>query len=200
MIGQWQKDQWQKNVWLRRSLFALVNAAALSGFLCVFFWPIQAFFTDRDAQILQQRAILARLNAIVAQRATVANLTAQSASDGSTEFLQGGNDGVAAANLQTLIKGMVEPTGARLRSVRTLPTKPQDDMKFIGVQLEITGTIQAVYQAVRTIETAKPFLFIEDALLRPTQRVAMTLPGVSAEPTIDAQLDIVGAMQVEENK
>jgi hypothetical protein len=200
MIGQWQKDQWQKNVWLRRSLFALVNAAALSGFLCVFFWPIQAFFTDRDAQILQQRAILARLNAIVAQRATVADLTAQSASDGSTEFLQGGNDGVAAANLQTLIKGMVEPTGARLRSVRTLPTKPQDDMKFIGVQLEITGTIQAVYQAVRTIETAKPFLFIEDALLRPTQRVAMTLPGVSAEPTIDAQLDIVGAMQVEENK
>jgi hypothetical protein len=200
MIGQWQKDQWQKNVWLRRSLFALVNAAALSGFLCVFFWPIQAFFTDRDAQILQQRAILARLNAIVAQRATVANLTAQSASDGSTEFLQGGNDGVAAANLQTLIKGMVEPTGARLRSVRTLPTKPQDDMKFIGVQLEITGTIQAVYQAVRTIETAKPFLFIEDALLRPTQRVAMTLPGVSAEPTVDAQLDIVGAMQVEGNK
>jgi len=200
MIGQWQKDQWQKNVWLRRSLFALVNAAALSGFLCVFFWPIQAFFTDRDAQILQQSAILARLNAIVAQRATVANLTAQSASDGSTEFLQGGNDGVAAANLQTLIKGMVEPTGARLRSVRTLPTKPQDDMKFIGVQLEITGTIQAVYQAVRTIETAKPFLFIEDALLRPTQRVAMTLPGVSAEPTIDAQLDIVGAMQVEGNK
>jgi hypothetical protein len=200
MIGQWQKDQWQKNVWLRRSLFALVNAAALSGFLCVFFWPIQAFFTDRDAQILQQSAILARLNAIVAQRATVANLTAQSASDGSTEFLQGGNDGVAAANLQTLIKGMVEPTGARLRSVRTLPTKPQDDMKFIGVQLEITGTIQAVFQAVRTIETAKPFLFIEDALLRPTQRVAMTLPGVSAEPTIDAQLDIVGAMQVEGNK
>ena len=195
MIGQWQK-----NVWLRRGLFALVNAAALSGFLCVFVWPIQAFFTDRDAQISQQRAILVRLNAIAAQRATVADLAAQSASNGSAEFLQGGNDGVAAANLQTLVKGMVEPTGARLRSIRTLPTKPQEDMKFIGVQLEVTGTIQAVYQAVRTIETAKPFLFIEDALLRPTQRVTMTPTGMSAEPTIDAQLDIVGAIQVEGNK
>jgi general secretion pathway protein M len=200
MIGQWQKDQWQKNVWLRRGLFALVNAAALSGFLCLFVWPIQASFADRDAQISQQRAILVRLNAIAAQRATVADLAAQSASDGSAEFLQGGNDGVAAANLQTLVKGMVEPTGARLRSVRTLPTKPQDDTKFIGVQLEITGTIKAVYQAVHTIETAKPFLFIQDALLRPTQRVAMTPPGMSAEPTIDAQLDIVGATQVEGNK
>jgi general secretion pathway protein M len=200
MIGQWPKDQWQKSAWLRRSLFVLVNAAALSGFLCVFVWPIQAFFADRDAQISQQRGILVRLTAITAQRATVADLAAQSASDGSAEFLQGGNDGVAAANLQTLVKGMVEPTGARLRSVRTLPTKPQDDMKFIGIQLEITGTIQAVYQAVRTIETAKPFLFIEEALLRPTQRVAMAPPGMNAEPTIDAQLDIVGAMQVEGDK
>jgi general secretion pathway protein M len=200
MIGQWQKDRWQRNVWLRRGLFALVNVTALGGFLCVFFWPIQAFFADRDAQISQQRAILVRLNAIAAQRTAVTDLAAQSASNGSAEFLQGGNDGVAAANLQTLVKGMVESTGARLRSVRTLPTKPQDDMKFIGVQLEITGTIQAIYQAVRTIETAKPFLFIEDALLRPTQRVAMAPPGMSAEPTIDAQLDIVGAMQVEGNK
>jgi hypothetical protein len=200
MIGQWQKDQWQKNVWLRRGLFALVNAAALSGFLWVFVWPIQAFFADRDAQISQQSAILVRLNAIAAQRATVADLAAQSASDGSAEFLQGGSDGVAAANLQTLVKAMVESTGAKLRSVRTLPTKPQDDTKFIGVQLEITGTIQAIYQAVRTIETAKPLLFIEDALLRPTQRVVMAPPGMSAEPTIDAQLDIVGAMQVEGNK
>jgi hypothetical protein len=200
MIGRWQKDHWQRNVWLRRGLFALVNAAALCGFLCVFVWPIQAFFADRDAQLSQQRGILVHLNAIAAQRAIVADLAAQSASDGSTEFLQGGNDGVAAATLQTLVKGMVESTGAKLRSVRSLPTKSQDDTKFIGVQLEITGTIQAIYQAVRTIETAKPFLFIEDALLRPTQRVAVATPGMSAEPTIDALLDIVGAMQVEGNK
>ena len=200
MIGQWQMGPWQSNVWLRRGLFVLLNAAVLSGLLCLFAWPVQVFFADREAQISKQRAILAHLNAIAAQRATVADLAAQSASDGSSEFLQGGNDGVAAANLQTLVKGMVEPTGARLRSIRTLPTKPEDSMKFIGVQVEITGTIQAVYQSARAVETAKPFLFIVGALLRPTQRVAMTPPGMSAEPTIDAQLDIVGAMQVEGDK
>ena len=62
MIGRWQKDRWRKNIWLRGGLFALVNAAALSGLLCLFAWPIQAFFADRNAQISQQRAILARLN------------------------------------------------------------------------------------------------------------------------------------------
>jgi hypothetical protein len=200
MIGQWQIDQWQRNVWLRRGLFALVNAAALVGLLCLFGWPIQAFFADRDAKISQQRAVLARLNAIAAQRATVAGLAAQSASDGTAEFLQGANDGVAAANLQTLLKGMVEPTGARLRSVRSLPAKLQADMKYIGVQLEITGTIQAVYQTVRTVEAAKPFLFIEGALLKPALQTAMVPPGRSAVPTIDAQLDIVGAMQLGGNE
>lgn len=200
MIGQWQIDQWQKNTWLRRSLFALVNAAALGGLLCLLVWPIQAFFTDRDAQISQQRGVLARLNAIAAQRAAVSNLAAQSVSDGNAEFLQGGNDGVAAANLQTLVKGMVEPTGARLRSVRTIPAKLDEGMKFIGVQVEITGTIQAVYQSVSSVESAKPFLFIVGALLKPTQQVAMVRPGMSAVPTIDAQLDIVGAMQIEGGK
>ena len=200
MIGQWQKGQWQSNVWLRRGLFVLLNATALSGLLCLFAWPIQALFADRDADILQQRAILARLDAIAAQRATVADLAAQAASNGSAEFLQGGNDGVAAANLQTLVKGMVEPTGARLRSVRTLPTKPEESMKFIGVQVDITGTIEAVYQSVRAVETAKPFLFIVGALLKPTQQAAIAPSGTSAAPTIDAQLDIIGAMQIEGDK
>jgi hypothetical protein len=200
MIGQWQINQRQRNVWLRRGLFVLVNVAALSGLLCLFAWPTQAFFADRDAQISHQRAVLVRLNAIVAQRATVAGLAAHLASDGSAEFLQGANDGVAAANLQTLVKGMVEPTGARLRSVRTLPTKPEEGMKFIGVQVEITGTIQTVYQSVRSVETAKPFLFIVGALLKPSQQIAMVRSEKSTAPIIDAQLDIVGAMPIEGNK
>jgi hypothetical protein len=92
---------------------------------------------------------------------------------------------------------MVEPTGARLRSVRTLPTKPEESMKFIGVQVDISGTIEAVYQSVRAVETAKPFLFIVGALLKPTQQAAIAPSGTSAAPTIDAQLDIIGAMQIE---
>lgn len=95
---------------------------------------------------------------------------------------------------------MVEPTGARLRSVRTLPTKPEESMKFIGVQVDISGTIEAVYQSVRAVETAKPFLFIVGALLKPTQQAAIAPSGTSAAPTIDAQLDIIGAMQIEGDK
>jgi hypothetical protein len=92
---------------------------------------------------------------------------------------------------------MVQTTGARLRSIRTLPAKVSDDMKFIGAQVDLTGSIQAVYQTVRTIETAKPFLFIRSALLKPTQQGAVLPSGSSAEPTIDVQLDVVGALQSE---
>jgi general secretion pathway protein M len=191
-------EQWRNNVWVRRGAFVLANLAAFAGFLILFAWPIQAFFADREAQIAEQRVLLIRLNAIASQRATVERLAAQSATDVSRgEFLEGANDGVAAANLQTLLKGMVEPTGARLRSVRALPTKLAENIKFIGVQLEMTGTIRAVYQAIHTVETAKPLLFVAGALLKPTQQTAARLDASSAEPTIDAQLDVVGAMQID---
>jgi hypothetical protein len=193
--------QWRNNLWVRRGTFVLANVAPLAGFLFLFAWPIQAFFADREVQISEQRVLLARLNSIIAQRATVEGLMAQSAPDGSRlEFLPGADDGVAAANVQTLLKGMVEPTGARLRSVRALPTKLIEDMKFIGVQLEMTGTIQAVYQTVHTIEAAKPFLFIAGAALKPTQQAPASPSGSSSEPTIDAQLDVVGAVQVDGGK
>jgi hypothetical protein len=196
MIGQWRN-----NVWVRRSVFVLANGAAIAAFWFLFAWPIQAFFAGRDTQISEQRALLARLNAIIAQRATVEGLASRSGSAGSrVEFLQGANDGVAAANLQTLLGGMVQTTGAHLRSIRTLPAKVNDDMKFIGAQVDLTGSIQAVYQTVRTIETAKPFLFIRTALLKPTQQGAVSPSGNSAEPTIDVQLDVVGAMQSEGGK
>jgi hypothetical protein len=184
------------SVLLHRVAFMLANVTAVIGFLILIVWPIQDFFADRDARISEQRALLARFNAIAAQRSTVEGLAAQSmTSQPRSEFLQGDNDGVATANFQTMLKGMVEPTGARLRSMRTLPTASADKLKFIGAQLDMTGTMQAVFQTIRTIEAAKPFLFIINAELKPTQQSAATPAGSSAEPTIDTQIDVIGAMQ-----
>lgn len=186
---------------LRRGAFIMANVAAVIGLLVVVIWPLQDFFGDRETRLSQRRTALARFQTIAAQRSTVERLVAQSAADGRrAEFLQGTNDSVAAANLQTMLKGMVVPTGARLRLIRALPAKPMQNMKFIGVQLEMTGTIMAIYQTVRTIETAKPFLFIVAAQLKPTQRTVILSALSRAEPTIDAQLDVVGAMQDEGGK
>lgn len=186
---------------LRRGIFILANIVALIGFWIVVIWPLQGFFADREAQLSERRAALARFQAVAAQRSTVERLATQSAADGHrAEFLQGTNDSVAAANLQTTLKGMVDPTGVRLRSISALPAKPMEGMKLIGAQLEMTGTIKAVYETVRTFETAKPFLFIVGAQLKPTQRVAVSIAFTRAEPTIDVQLDVVGAMQDEGGK
>jgi hypothetical protein len=183
-------------VLMRRSAFIFVNLAALVGFLLLIVWPAQDFFAERDAQIFEQRALLARFAAIVAQRTTVEGLASQStAGQQRPEFLQGANDGVATANFQTMLKGMVEPTGAHLRSMRALPTTSSENVKFIGAQLDMTGTMQALYQTVHTIEAARPFLFIVNAELKPTQQAAVTQSARTVEPTVDEQIDVVGAME-----
>ncbi len=189
------------HVFLHRGVFTLANIAALIGLWVALIWPIQGFFAGRETQLSERRAVLARLQAIAAQRSTVERLVTQLAADGRrAEFLQGANDSVAAANLQTMLKGMVDPTGARLRSIGVVPAKPMDGMTLIDAQLEMTGTIRAIYQSVRSIETTKPFLFVVGAQLRPTQRAAVSPAFSRVEPTIDAQLDVVGAIQDEGGK
>jgi hypothetical protein len=188
----------RNNVPLRRGAFILANVATLIGFWVVVIWPLQDFFASRDAQLSQRRVALARFQAIAAQRSAVERLVAQSAADGRrAEFLEGIDDSVAAANLQTMLKDMVDPTGAHLRSISALSAKPMEGTKLIGAQLEMTGTINAVYQTVHTIETAKPFLFIVGAQLKPTQQAAVSYALSRTEPTIDAQLDVVGGLQGE---
>ncbi|HZP79816.1 MAG TPA: type II secretion system protein GspM [Pseudolabrys sp.] len=191
-------EQVRTNAWLRRGIFLAVNLIANLALLFLFVWPIQAFFAERNAQITNQRALLSRLNAVIAQQSTVDTLAAGSAVDKHrAEFLQGTNEGVIAANLQITLKGMAQTTGARVRSARTLPAKVSDDVKLIGAQIEITGPIQAIDQTVRTIEAARPFLFVVGAVLKPAQQMILQPTDVALPPQIDAQLDVVGAMQIE---
>ena len=187
------------NIYLRRGIFVFGHFAAFTAFFFLFAWPVHRFYTDRDLQIDEQRAALVRLHAIASARSTVDELIAHAKSDESRiAFLEAANDGVAAANLQTLLKTMAQSAGANLRSVRTLAAEVSDDTKFIGAQVEITGPIEAVYRAVHAVEMGKPLLFIRNALLKPSQQTAVSPAGGAAVPTIDARLDVLAPLQLVE--
>jgi general secretion pathway protein M len=179
----------------RRLIFLLVNAALVFPIVVFVVLPIHGVFSDRDDQIADRRVVLARLTAIASQEASVqaiaSDTTAQIRGD---EFLSGPNENVISADLQTYLKAMTETAGARSRAVQALPTKTIEQIKYSGSRIELLGTIQSVQRAVYAIETAKPYLFITGAVIKPLQ--VTNRPGVSEEPTIQAQLDVAGAIQV----
>lgn len=178
----------------RRALFVvgnLVICAAIVGFVVL---PVYALFADRETRIEEQRKVLARLAAIAAQAANVQSIASETkAQMQGGEFLVGSNENVVSADLQTKLKAMAEAGGAKLRAVQALPAKTVDQIRYSGSRIEIFGSLQSIVKAVHAIESAKPYLFVTGAVLKspPPPR-----QGVSEEPVVQAQLDILGAMQV----
>jgi len=179
----------------RRAIFLLVNVALALPLVVLVVLPLLGFFSERDGQIAERRAVLARLTAIASQEANVQAIASDTnAQIRGDEFLNGPNENVISADLQTRLKAMTEAAGARSRAVQALPVKTSELINYSGSRIEMFGTIQSVQRAVYAIETAKPYLFITGAVIKPLP--AANRPGMSEEPNVQAQLDIAGAIQV----
>jgi general secretion pathway protein M len=180
---------------LRRRIFFVSGNLAVCGVIIVgLVLPLHAFFAERDAHIADQRQMLARLQAIAAQAqnvsAIVSDTTAQLQGG---EFLAGPNENVISADLQNRLKAIAEGAGARSRATQALPQKAIGQIKYSGSRIEIYGPLQSIQRAVYAIESAKPYLFIMGASIKTASPASR--PGLSEEPTIQAQLDVFGAMQ-----
>ena len=186
--------------WLRHGLFILANLAAVFIALELVAFPVWTLLADRDTEIAQQQQMLARLNAMAAQAATVQKLSEQGgATQDRPEFLRGPNQSVITADLQSRLSGMVQSAGGQVRSIRGLPPKVVDGITFVGAQVDLSGPLRAVQQTVYSIETSTPYLFITGAAIKPSMQA--NFPGgagTAAAPTLDARFDVLGALRPEE--
>jgi len=183
----------------RRLVFVLINAVACSLIFGLIILPTNAFFAERDGVIANQRKTLARLNAISAQLENVQSIASEMNTQiGGGEFLSGPNDNVISADLQTRLKSIVETGGGRLRAVQALPVRTADLIKYSGARIEVVGNLQSMQRAIYAIEAAKPYLFILGATIRLLPSV--TKQGASEDPSIQAQLDVFGAIQLAERE
>jgi len=183
---------------LRRGIFFVLANLAVCGVIVVgLILPLSAFFAERDAHIADQRQVLARLQAIAAQAQNVNSIALDTTAQlQGGEYLAGPNENVISADLQNRLKAVAESSGARSRATQALPQKSIDKIKYAGSRIEIFGPLQSIQRTVYAIESAKPYLFITGASIKtasPTSR--SSLPGMPEEPTVQAQLDVFGAIE-----
>jgi len=176
-----------------RMLFVVGNLAAGAAIVSIGVLPLFEMFAERETRIEQQSKQLGRLQAIVNQTARVDAVEAQTkAQMQGAEFLAGASENVVSADLQTNLKALTQAAGASLLTVQALPPKTVDHLRYSGARIEISGSLQSILKAVYAIEASTPYLFISAATLKSTQAQP---GGVSEEPVVQAQLDVVGAMQ-----
>lgn len=191
----------RENRWLRHAVFVSINLAAALVALELVVFPTHTLLSERDQEIVQQRQLLARLSAMTAQAPTVQKLVEQgAAAKDRPEFLRGPNQSVITADLQGRLSGMTQSAGAHVRSIRSLPPQIIDGVTYVGAQVELSGPLRAIQQTAYSIETSAPFLFIIGAAIKPSPQANFAGAGIGAraELTLDARLDVVGALQPEE--
>jgi general secretion pathway protein M len=190
---------WRDRPRFRRGAFLAGNFAAALVLAAFAIMPARDFFAVRDGQIASQRMLLARLAAIAAQQARVdAAVRDAEAQVEHGELLLGSNEDVIVADLQTRLKAMAEAAGTRLRSVQSLPPKTREEVRYVGARLDVYGPLAAIQRTLHAVESGRPYLFVDAAVVRPAPPVNMPGPAnaVAQEPMIDAQLDIFGAVQM----
>jgi general secretion pathway protein M len=179
---------------VRGTAFIAANLAVLLALGVLVVAPIHGSLQEGEAEIERQTETLARVKTIAQHKPS---LPAPDQVASTAEMFQTGpHEGVAAANLQARLKTMSEAAGAKVRSVQGIPARSEGTLRYIGAKLEIFGPLPSVHRAVQAIESAKPFLFVTNSLLKLSPLAAR--PGNTTEPIIEAQLDIVGAFRPEE--
>jgi len=188
--------QWHDVPWLRRAVFVAVNLAVGVAFLVLIAFPIDTLLTERDAEITELSATLARMNAVASRKGDVDALARQVEAEGDLgEFLAAANEGAANAALQARLKTMTEAVGARIRSVQGLPAKSDGQVRSIGARINLYGALGAVHKAIYAVESGKPYLFVANASIRLSSMASAQ--AATTEPVIDAQLDVFGALPME---
>jgi general secretion pathway protein M len=182
--------------WIRRTAFLALNLAAGLAIYGAIVHPVAALFDALDAEIATLSETLVRMKAIASRESGVAALARDvDAQSNFGEFLAGANEGVANAALQARLKTMTEAAGARVRAVQGLPARNSGQIRYIGARIDLSGTHGAVQKAIYAVESGKPYLFVSNAMMRASPSTGPQ--GAAAEPVIDAQLDVFGAVQME---
>jgi general secretion pathway protein M len=84
-------------------------------------------------------------------------------------LLEGEKTGIAGANLQKLMNGLVTQNGGTASSFQILPPKEDGNLTRIPMSLSITVGIDGLRDILHKLETSTPLIFIDDIIIKSAQ-------------------------------
>lgn len=106
-------------------------------------------------------------------------------------YLRNPNPVLAAAEIQEDAKRLIDANGGKLLSMNILPPKDENQLTRVGINVQLTGGLDGVVNLLYSLETAVPYLFINNLNIRSIN--AYTPPNGTAPPLqLQVQFDLTG--------
>lgn len=181
--------------WLSRVL--AITAAVMAAGVVWFgvFQPLQNWHHGLRADLEETSRTAGRLKSALEQAnaKTGAGARQTDAKTLGADFLQGVDDPLIIADVQTRLRAIVIGQNGELNSARALPARRVDQQDYIGLRLQLRGTLKGVHAMILAIEQSTPFLFVERAQLRMEERRGAVDEALGEAATMVAELDVYGA-------
>ena len=113
------------------------------------------------------------------------------AKDTKKYFLKGATPALMGADLQDVVKGIIEANNGRVLSSQLLPHKDDTGYRLINGNIQMTANIQNLRLVLHAMESREPYLSIENLIIR-SQVPSGFKPQAGFEPDMFVQFDVSG--------
>jgi len=153
----------------RQRLVALGLLLLAIGFIWLaVIMPVSDAFADQQDAIDQSHQLLAAYESRIALRpiveARLAELKSHETSN--TGLIEGASAELAAANVQNLVKSLVESESGQVHSAQNLAPVTAGGFQRIDIQYDVSLPMTHLKSAAYRIETSTPYLFLDGIDLR----------------------------------
>lgn len=170
------------------ALLALVLAVAALAVAT----PLWLLNRRYDVAIEEATTRLERYSKIAGMREGLQKKFAEVRALGTTRhYLKSAAPALAAAELQELVKSILDANGGKLNSIQILPHKDEGLYRQVAVTLQLTAPLSALKAVLYRLESTRPYLFIDNFSVRaPMAFAPRAVPATETELTI--QFDLTG--------
>ena len=170
------------------ALLALVLAVAALAVAT----PLWLLNRRYDVAIEDATTRLERYSKIAGMREGLQKKVAEVKALGTTRhYLRSASPALAAAELQELVKSVLEANGGKLNSIQILPNKDEGLYRQVAVTLQLTAPLSALKAMLHRLESARPYLFINNFSVRSPIGFG-SRPAPATEPELTIQFDLTG--------
>jgi hypothetical protein len=190
----------QPGTWISRTVALALLALALLALHRLVAAPLMARHAVNEQRILQLSDLVERYRDLEAIRPALAERLAEIAGqdEAASGYWQGESDVQTAAELQDRASAAVEAAGGSVISLQTLDPDPVEGglpIRRTLLRMRLATTIEGLAGTIHEIETAVPYLFIEQLSVtaqRPRQYSSTASESIDQEPALDVMLDVFG--------
>jgi general secretion pathway protein M len=179
-----------------RVLAIALLLAVLAVLAALVYVPWKQAHLYYDAAIADRLDRTSRYLRVAAQRKNIeANIALIAKRNANRFYLKASSPALAAAEVQQMAQAIVEANGLTVESTQFSSHKDDGARRKVTVSFRLRGPLQAVQKALYELETALPYLYVDNLVIRSNAgRNAKPAPGV--EPDNLVQFDLYAFTRV----